>query len=530
MLKDRIKETVTGTGPFTPTGAEEGAVAFGTAYAAGEVFPLVVEHGGDWACGYGHLTAGGDIAFSAVTNGSNAGGEPAWTAGEKTAYVAAHVNVLTGGVVDVASSLSVSPAHGGKMLRCAGSGITLTLPDATLLANGWRVHLRNTGAETVTLAPVSGQLIDGLDGGGVLAAGASGELVCDGAGWVTLYHSTGKTGQQSVEVVGIAQVSTGGGGGSWARVDADGNDKATDAAYWNNHPVIGAITDVTVDGQAMVQIPKFYYKVGAAPAGSAHAGQKCWWVTDQPMTGFTLHPAFMDGGTEIDHVYVGKYQGANDGGTKLGSVAGTTPLVSIDFPTMQSRANARNTGGVSGFRLWSIYELAAIQMLALIEVGGADMQALIGQGRVSASSAANVDASDVAQATWRGIVGLWGNVWQMCDGLKLQDGQLRVWDRQGNRTWVDTGVTVQSSGWVVSVLDQAGSGWDFRDLFVAASTNGTEGNGTFGDYQYSSATAERVCCSGGYWSRGSNAGLFYLHLYHAPSYSSTSLGGRLAKV
>ena len=94
----------------------------------------------------------------------------------------------------------------------------------------------------------------------------------------------------------------------------------------------------------------------------------------------------------------------------------------MDFPTARSEAYARNTGGVSGFRLWSYYDLAAIQMLASIEMGGLGMQSLIGQGRVSQSSAANVDASDVAQATWRGIVGLWGNVWQMVDGIKRNGG------------------------------------------------------------------------------------------------------------
>lgn len=105
---------------------------------------------------------------------------------------------------------------------------------------------------------------------------------------------------------------------------------------------------------------------------------------------------------------MGKYQGATDG-TKLGSVAGNTPLVSIDFPTMQTRANNRNTGGVTGFGLWNIYQLSAIQTLALIEMGGSDSQTLVGQGHVSGSSALDVDNATVAQASWRGIVGLWVN-------------------------------------------------------------------------------------------------------------------------
>jgi hypothetical protein len=333
-------------------------------------------------------------------------------------------------------------------------------------------------------------------------------------------------------IVGIALVTSGGGGGTWARVDEDGNNKTTDASFFNGHPVYGGITDAVIDSQDMVKIPKFYYRVAAAPTGSDRAGKKCWWISDQPADGFVLHPAFMDGGVEIPYFYVGKYQGSNDSGTKLGSVSGVAPLVSIDFPTMQSRASARNAGGVSGFGLWSIYQLSAIQMLALIETGGADMQSLIGRGRVDTSSAANVDATDVAQATWRGIVGLWGNVWQMVDGLKTNtSNQLQVWDRQGNKTWVPTGVTVSSSGWVVSVLETAGATFDFRDLFVASAVDGTEGNSTFADYFWSTgAGSEYVAYHGGDWDNGSHAGLFILHLHDVASRSSTSIGGRLAKV
>mgnify|MGYP000971887931 CR=1 FL=1 len=64
---------------------------------------------------------------------------------------------------------------------------------------------------------------------------------------------------------------------------------------------------------------------------------------------------------------------------------------------------------------------SAIQTLALIEMGGSDSQTLVGQGYVSGSSALAVDNATVAQATWRGIVGLWGNVWQMVDGLQTDE-------------------------------------------------------------------------------------------------------------
>jgi hypothetical protein len=329
-------------------------------------------------------------------------------------------------------------------------------------------------------------------------------------------------------IIGIALVTSGGGGGTWARVDENGNNKAADASFFNNHPIYSGIVDVTVDSQSMVKIPAFYYKVGTAPGGSDRAGKKCWWISDQPITGFQLHPAFMDAGKAIPYIYVGKYEATNDGGTKAGSASGAAPLVSIDFPTMKTRCAARNTGGVSGFRLWSIFEVAAIQMLALIEMGGADSQALVGAGNTNTSAAVNTGTSN---ATWRGVKELWGNVWKMVDGLKTDtSNRLQVWDRLGNKTWVNTNVTITPSGWMVSALETTGTGFDFRDLFVAATVDGTQGNGTFGDYHYSNTSGtEYVCYHGGNWGTGAYAGLFDLNLYNAASTSNTNIGGRLAK-
>ncbi|MFN3495983.1 MAG: hypothetical protein ACK40L_15895, partial [Hydrogenophaga sp.] len=77
-----------------------------------------------------------------------------------------------------------------------------------------------------------------------------------------------------------------------------------------------------------------------------------------------VHPAFIGaGGVELDQIWVGKYQASSSGG-KLQSVPGVAPRVSMDFPTARAEAYARNTGGVSGFRLLSHYDLDAARMLA----------------------------------------------------------------------------------------------------------------------------------------------------------------------
>ena len=343
------------------------------------------------------------------------------------------------------------------------------------------------------------------------------------------------TKQQFASIVGLVLVTPGGGAGTWQRIDENFAPKTTDAAFFNNHQTYSGIVQQTIDGQSMIKIPKFYFKAGVVPSGT-YAGKAYWMISDQPAPGFSVHPAFIGaGGVELDQIWVGRYQASSSGG-KLQSVPGVSPRVSMDFPTARTEAYARNTGGVSGFRLWSYYDLGAIQMLASIEMGGLDMQSLIGQGRVNASSAANVDASDVAQATWRGIVGLWGNVWQMVDGIKRNGGNWWRWQYNvpGNTTtsdfatgYINTGRAALTSGGYPVTFDTTLLA---AGIIVPATVDGTASNGSTGDYFYSSSsTDDRIAYNGGTWGYGGDAGLFCLHVNNAPSGSSASVGCRLAK-
>jgi hypothetical protein len=337
------------------------------------------------------------------------------------------------------------------------------------------------------------------------------------------------TKQQFAQIIGIVCTATGGGAGTWQRIDENFNAITTTAATFNNHPTYAGVVAQTIDGQAMMKVPKYYLKTGTVPSGT-YAGKRYWMVSDQPVSGFSVHPAFMNAGAQIDQFWVGKYQGTNDGGTKLGSVAGNTPLVSIDFPTMQTRANNRNTGGVTGFGLWNIYQLSAIQTLALIEIGGSDSQTLVGQGHVSGSSALAVDNATVAQATWRGIVGLWGNVWQMVDGLQTDaSSKFMVWDKNGNKTYKTSSLTAPTSGtYPVTMATTTGTDYDLGTVFTPETTNASAASATFPDIFYSGASC--VAYHGGGWGYGAIAGLFFLDVANAASHSGSGIGGRLAKV
>jgi hypothetical protein len=333
-------------------------------------------------------------------------------------------------------------------------------------------------------------------------------------------------------VSGVALITPGGDGGTWAYVDEDGNTVPDPgAAYFSTHPVWGGMQDVVVDGQYMVKIPKFYIRRATIGSG-ANTGKEAWWISDQPVDGYVVHPAFKVGGSEVDQIYVGKYQASMDG-SKLGSKPGVLPAVSNTLTEFQAAAAARNVSGVSGFGLWSVYHWSAIQWLYLVENATMDSQSETGQGRVSASSAANVDALDVAQATYRGIVGLWGNVWQWMDGLKTIGGVINLWDREGNQTWVNTGQTppnMNNSTYPVTFMDANGSGYDMDDVFIGKTGPTSNSGATVPDYQYWNNSAEYFPFVGGNWSRGAGAGLWDVDCSYAASASYTGVGARLAKV
>ena len=418
-------------------------------------------------------------------------------------------------------STSAFAATAGATDTHTGSQIQIRSASGTYAAPIW-----DSGEDAVnklSMVPPAGKLLPGQLGYFVRARHKG--SVKGWSEWSAESKFTTKA--QFANVIGIALLATGGGAGAWARVDENGATKVTDASFFSSHSTYGAIQDQVVDGQNMVRIPAFYVKRGTIASG-ANVGKKAVWISDQPAAGFTLHPGFKNAGADLAQFWVGKYQGTTDG-AKLGSKAGLTPLVSIDFPTMQARAAARNTAGVSGFALWSIYQLSAIQTLAMIEMGGADSQALIGQGNVSTSAVQAVDSTTVAQATWRGIVGLWGNVWQMVDGLQTDaSNRFRIWDRNGNKSYLTTTRTGPGSGYPVTMAEDVGVDYDLRDIFAAATIDGTASNGSYGDYAYSAANA--VAYHGGNSGTGSNAGLFYLNVNNAASSASSYLGGRLAKV
>jgi uncharacterized repeat protein (TIGR02543 family) len=131
--------------------------------------------------------------------------------------------------------------------------------------------------------------------------------------------------------------------------------------------------------QVMVQIPKFYYK--HTYDGSEHQ----FWVADQPIAGFALHPCFIRAGVEKEYVMMGAYKAGaitdvDDGGKiKLTSVSGSIPAVSRTRATFRTQAQNRGDS-------WYIVDALArnaVSLLYLVEYADTNCQTAIGQGIVN---------------------------------------------------------------------------------------------------------------------------------------------------
>lgn len=342
---------------------------------------------------------------------------------------------------------------------------------------------------------------------------------------------------------GIARLKQGGGAGLWFHTDRQGEPLNLNTAYFDRHPIHGKIERVLVDGQIMGKIPKFYVKHETIGAGkSLPEGSRLTLISPTPMEGYHLHPAFLNNNEEIPHFLLGCYEASMDAtNTKCQSVHGVLPAVSKDFSTFKGLCSARNVDGVEGFMMQDVYQRAAIQLLMLAEFATPDMQAVLGAGRVNqpwdgkTSYAVTVDSA-LGHKPWRGFHNLYGNVWEMVDGVRADTNKkLEIFRNDGTRAYMATNIAMVPyagpglDGWITEMMSDTDEGYDLKDVFIPSAHAAAENGGTYGDAHWG-AIANGVCYSGGCWDDGSDAGLFCVDFNAVASYLYLNIGCRLAKV
>ena len=315
--------------------------------------------------------------------------------------------------------------------------------------------------------------------------------------------------------------------GNTRRIDEFGNDFASSdiAAYFAEHPTYKGIAATEVDGQQMVLIPAFY-----VASGSTEDGAAAFWISPEEKPGFHLHPAFMHRGEPLPHFLVSAYEGSMNGGLKMCSAPGAGTAGDRSFHDMRAACLARNVKPMDGWDMWNIYQLAALQRLALIEAGSTDSQAAFGRGHVNGCGLKPAGQHD----SWRGIHDLWGNSWSMVYGLETDENhQIILLDNQGHGTMLPTGIKTpcDDSSFIAAMHDESGQFFNLGDIFLPKAVTGDQEEALYPDYFWKSWPGEHnVAYHGGGWRSGSGAGLFTLALHSPASDSYTYIGCRLAKV
>ena len=272
----------------------------------------------------------------------------------------------------------------------------------------------------------------------------------------------------------------------------------------------------------MVYIPEFYYKV----VNDASSSKRYFYIADKATTGFEKHPG--------SGRYVGRYNTISGNYSRTGS----SPYVNM------SRATARSKARDKGNK-WALYDYAswcAVWLLYIVEYANWNSQNKIGRGRVDSHDssitsggtdsmtyhtgrASGSDGSTAVQ--YRHIENPWGNVYEWIDGINFSSDKVYICtdiskyadDTLTNYTYV--GAKTQSNGYISMTGYSSTYPWSF----YPTSTSGSETT-YIPDAAYSGG-GWRVLYVGGYWSDGSDAGLFYFNASLSSGGSYSTSGSRL---
>ena len=345
--------------------------------------------------------------------------------------------------------------------------------------------------------------------------------------------------------------------------------------------VDGTNADLTgTDGQVMVEIRKFYTKREVSGTVTT------WYVSVLPLPGFTVHPAFIKDGVEVNFRYYGAYDacafdvsgstyisGLNRDnavtntpnvdvtattGDKLASVSGIYPMVGLTRAQFRTIAANRGTGWRQvDFTLWS-----AVQVLFLTEFGTFSSQATLGAGNTAGSyltqsanqsdsphtiagasnslgngstnttTGAGVSAKPgTSFMSYRGIENFYGNCWNWADGINVNvtaTGNVHI---TNNRA--DFADNTSTNMTLVTASLTTGSNF-IRNIvavdnyFLASSVTGGSSTTYLTDQHFGSATSNRVVRVGGSAGFGAAAGAFSVNADSASSLAIRDFGGRLS--
>lgn len=415
---------------------------------------------------------------------------------------------------------------GGTLTVTAPANVTVTV------SKDGKTKTKNSGTSGVVV-------FKGLEGGTWTVTITDGSQTSSKPAAVTTDYSVELS---FVNIYGISRNITAT-SSAWARTDsavgktarATVGTTAGSSDFNNCYPWSDIVRNTLSTGDVMVKIPKFWYR--RYRSGNVEYIK----IADKATSGFTLHPAFNHGGVVKDYLYVGAYKTTS--GNK--SASGVSPLVNQTRTTMRSNAKAKG----AGWGIMDIAALSAIQMLILVEFADNNVQSVIGRGycdnstdgsalrtgtcnNVSGLTGRPAGTDGKTDVVWRGIEGLWSNVWEWVDGVNWNNGTYYVCnDPSKYADDTTTNYTALSfkgaTNWKTSYITQEGLDTGSNPHVMLPSAAGSGSETTYDCDACWSSTGWRGFGHGGLWRDGSACGLFAATLDSDSSVSYAYIGSRL---
>lgn len=318
----------------------------------------------------------------------------------------------------------------------------------------------------------------------------------------------------------------------WARTDdavgktavASVGTSAGHSDFDNCYPWSEMRRETLSTGDVMVYIPEFWFE------RKVTNGVETIRIANKAVDGFTKHPGS------------GKYVGAYKTSSNNKSVRGAVPTVNQTRATMRTNCKSKGWG-------WGLIDVAtnsAIQMLYLVEFADNNSQVKIGRGYCdgnrgalktgSCDSVPNLTGRPAGtdgkvDVVYRGIEGIWGNIWEWMDGLNYNGDSDNYYVCTDPSKYADdtaTGYTKVSFTSPKSNNYISKEGMDNALPWAMLPSEATGGSETtfYPDY-FSQSNGWRVAIRSGDWVNGSYSGVWVLYCYNVSSFSSAGIGSRL---
>jgi hypothetical protein len=293
------------------------------------------------------------------------------------------------------------------------------------------------------------------------------------------------------------------------------------------------IERVTIDGNELVKIPKFWYKI--TKTGNTMKFE----IADSAKDGFLVSPAHADRGDgkgERDYVYIARYKCSS---SNWKSVSGASPKVNVTRSEMRTGI----TGLGAGYYMQDFAMFWTTRLLYIVEYADWNSQAKIGYGGGNNSSVQNTGASDgmsyhtgTMQSSrttygvgvqYRYIEDPWGNVYEWCDGIRFSSTTVYAYKKPSEYSDSTGGTSVgtrpSSNNYISKWNVPSATGYEWA--LYPSEVSGSDSTYVADYCNYNSSGV--VLFVGGDYNQYQSYGLFYLSGNYGATYKYGSFGGRL---